>query len=102
MAPADPSQLIAAARFAPRDQSAGTGRPHKPKFFGRRAREILKIVTATEMPQHGVDRVCTVTHDRRPAICWNVTSRRIVVGYYYHYSYAIVTLVGSLDQHRAD
>jgi hypothetical protein len=64
-APASSGELIATPRFAPRDQSSGVGRPHEGKFFGGRAREILKIVTAAEQPQHGIDVVSGVIHDRR-------------------------------------
>src|SRR5262249_7393156 len=60
----DRGKLEAAARFAPRDQSAGGGGQDKSKFFVRGAREILKIVTAAEMPQHRVDLASGVTHDR--------------------------------------
>jgi len=60
----DRGQLEAAARFAPCDQSAGGGGQDKSKFFVRGAREILKIATAAEMPQHGVDLASGVTHDR--------------------------------------
>jgi hypothetical protein len=73
-APASSGELIATLRFAPRDQSSGVGRPHESKFFGGRAGEILKIVTAAEQPQHGIDVVSGVTHDRRPQGLRKITS----------------------------
>src|SRR5262249_50199260 len=63
-AQANRGQFEAAARCAPCDQSAGGSGQDKSKFFVRGAREILKIATAAEMPQHGVDLASGVTHDR--------------------------------------
>jgi hypothetical protein len=63
-AQADRGQLEAAARRLPCDQSAGGGAQGKSKFFVRGAREILKIATAAEMPQHRVDLASGVTHDQ--------------------------------------